>query len=77
MSVVGITDKYILNTRLVQIPKGRNVAKTNSKLYCVPYVRLGKVPTRTTEAVSWIINCWDSCGYKGFHGPVLHSVTPI
>jgi hypothetical protein len=77
VSVVGTTDKYTLNTRLVQNPQGRKVPKTNSKLYCVTYVRLGKVPTRTTEAVGWKINCWDSCGYNGFCCPVLHSVTSV
>lgn len=50
LSAVGITDKYTLNTWLVQNPQGRNVAKTNRKLYLITYVRLGKVPTMTTEA---------------------------
>jgi hypothetical protein len=77
VSLVGIIDKYTLNTWLVQNPQGQKVTKTNSKLYCVTYVRLGKVRTRTTEAISWKTNCWDSRCYNGFRGPVLCSVMPV
>ena len=56
VSVVDITDKYTLNTRLTHNPQGRNAAKTNSKLFCVTYVRLGKVPSRISESLSSTIN---------------------